>query len=271
MNHPVFAKGRVAVVSGAASGIGLAACKKFAAAGMKICMTDITADDLAAAAEPLKSQTDVISVVADVANMEQMEGLCETVYGAFGDVAVLMNNAATRQPVGCWEGYEAWQKTLHVNLWGGINGVQAFAPHMIKQAMPSAIINTGSKQGITNPPGNPPYNVAKAAVKSYTELLQHELRNSEDCQVTAHLLVPGWTTTGKADHKPGAWLPAQVIEKMVAGVSANDFYIICPDDETTPEMDRQRILWSAQDITENRPPLSRWHPDYKQLFEDYSS
>jgi hypothetical protein len=153
---------------------------------------------------------------------------------------------------------------MAVNFWGVLNGVDAFLDTMIAQAAPSMIVNVGSKQGITNPPGHPIYNIAKAAVKTYTEGLQHELRGDPASagRVSAHLLVPGWTTTGTAEHKPGAWLPRQVVELMAAGLRRGDFYIVCPDDEVTPEMDRRRILWSAQDITENRPPLSRWHPDW---------
>ncbi len=270
MNHPALSAGRVAVVTGAASGIGLAACKKFASMGLKLCMSDVTATELAQAAEGLKDQTEVLSVVCDVSKMADVEALRDAAYATYGEVSVLMNNAAARNKGGCWDSYADWQQTINVNMWGVINGVQAFAPRMIAQGAPSAIVNTGSKQGITNPPNNPPYNVSKAAVKSYTELLQHELRNTPDCRVTAHLLVPGWTTTGTAEHKPGAWLPEQVIDMMLTAIEQNEFYIICPDDEVTPEMDRQRFFWATQDITENRPPLSRWHEDYKEAFKAYS-
>ncbi len=269
--HRAFAQGRVAVVTGAASGIGQAACKKCANLGMTVCMVDITAEALGVAAEALSGQAEILPVVTDVSDGAALIALAERVRGAYGDVGVLMNNAAVRNPAGCWTGYKDWQKTMDVNLWGVVNGVQAFAPGMIAQDQASAIINTGSKQGITTPPNNRPYNVAKAAVKSYSELLQHELRNRENCQVTAHLLIPGWTTTGSAEPKPGAWLPRQVVDRMLAGVAAGDFYILCPDGETTAEMDHQRILWGAGDIIENRPPLSRWHPDYKSVFDVQTS
>ncbi len=141
---------------------------------------------------------------------------------------------------------------------------------MLKQTAASMIVNTGSKQGITNPPGKPAYNVCKAAVKAYSECLQHELRNRDDCRISAHLLIPGWTTTGKRAHAPGAWLPDQVIDVMMTALERGDFYILCPDDETTPEMDRQRILWAAGDIIDNRPALSRWHPDFAEAFERFS-
>jgi short-subunit dehydrogenase len=140
---------------------------------------------------------------------------------------------------------------------------------MLEQATPAVVLNTGSKQGITNPPGNLAYNVTKSALRTYTEGLQHELRNIEGCRVTAHLLIPGWTTTGKKEHRPGAWLPDQVIDLLLAALDRGDFYIICPDDETTLEMDRKRILWSAGDLVENRPALSRWHPDYAREFAQF--
>ncbi len=130
------------------------------------------------------------------------------------------------------------------------------------------IVIVGSKQGITNPPGHPIYNMTKAALKTYAEALEHELRsnpeNQGDSRVTVRLLIPGWTTTGKQEHKPGAWLPEQVVDTLLAGIARGDFYIICPDGEVSVEMDRKRILWAAADIIESRPPLSRWHPDYAE-------
>ena len=69
---------------------------------------------------------------------------------------------------------------------------------------------------------------------------------------------------GKQDHKPGAWLPEQVVDALLTGIARGDFYIICPDGEVSVEMDRKRILWAAADIIESRPPLSRWHPDYAE-------
>jgi hypothetical protein len=150
-----------------------------------------------------------------------------------------------------------------------VNGVRCFVPSMIEAGAKAHVVNVGSKQGITNPPGNTAYNVTKAAVKAYTEGLQHDLRNTPGCRVSAHLLIPGWTTTGDREHKPGAWLPDQVVDHMLAGLEAGDFYILCPDGETTPEMDRKRILWGASDITENRPPLSRWDPAYKAAYDAF--
>ncbi|PIQ96778.1 MAG: hypothetical protein COV67_07705 [Nitrospinae bacterium CG11_big_fil_rev_8_21_14_0_20_56_8] len=140
---------------------------------------------------------------------------------------------------------------------------------MIASGKAGYVINMGSKQGITNPPGNSVYNMTKAAVKSFTESLQHELRTGANPNVTAHLVIPGWTTTGKREHKPGAWLPAQVVDEMLPRIANGDFYIVCPDGEVNRDMDRARILWSAGDITENRPALSRWHGGFGDAFKDF--
>ena len=274
MSHPALAPGRVAVVTGAASGIGLAICKQLAQRGMRVCLADVNAQALAeASAEVCElaagGADGVMTCEVDVSQLADVERLKQAVYDSFGEVALLANNAATFQPGGSFRGLEAWQATFAVNLMGVVHGQQVFLPAMIEQATPCVVVNTGSKQGITNPPGMPNYNAAKAAVKSLTEGLQHELRGLDGCQVSAHLLVPGWTTTGRREHHPGAWLPDQVAEYMIAAIERGDFYILCPDNETTPEMDRKRILWGAMDLTENRAPLSRWHPDYAEEFESF--
>ncbi len=248
MSSEVFEQDRVAVITGAAMGIGFAAAKRFAADGMRICMADIDGDELEAAAAEVAGiapdgDASVLAMEINVARFGEVQRLADAAFERFGEVGLLMNNAATRVAGGTAEDLDEWHRTMDVNFWGVVHGVRAFLPRMSGQDAPSAIVNTGSKQGITNPPGNVIYNVTKSAVKTYTEQLQHELRNTEGCQVTAHLLVPGFTTTGKREHKPGAWLPEQVVERMEESVSRGDFYIICPDNEVTSEMDRKRILW----------------------------
>jgi len=159
---------------------------------------------------------------------------------------------------------------LGVNLWGPIHGTQVFAPNMIARGRPGAFINTGSKQGITTPPGNPAYNVSKAALKTFTEALVYELRNGPGQQITAHLLVPGFVYTGMigAPEKPAsAWTAEQTVDFFVESVNRGDFYILCPDNDVSRDIDEKRIAWAVGDVIENRPALSRWHPDYKDAFE----
>jgi NAD(P)-dependent dehydrogenase (short-subunit alcohol dehydrogenase family) len=278
-NHPALAFGRVAVITGAASGIGLAAAKRFAALGMKICMADLSSDALGKAAAEVAAVAahgpgGVIAVPTDVSKLDQVQALKNAAYSAFGEVAVLMNNAGTAPGGGPWEHIDRWRRILEVNLWGVVHGVQTFTPAMLEQRTPCAIINTGSKQGITTPPGDTAYNVSKAAIKVLTEGLAHSLRNTDGAHITAHLLVPGSTFTGmtrgtRTEKPPGAWWPDQVVDMLIAGMGAGDFYIICPDNEVTREIDNRRILWAATDIVENRPALSRWHPDYEDAFADF--
>jgi NAD(P)-dependent dehydrogenase (short-subunit alcohol dehydrogenase family) len=271
--HPALVEGRAAVITGGASGIGLAAAKRFAALGMKICLADLSEEALDRAGMQLSGAT-VVKVPTDVSQFEDVRRLKDRAYDAFGEVAVLMNNAGVSAGGGPFDDYEGWQRVLSVNLWGVINGVQTFTQAMIAQGTPAAIVNTGSKQGITCPPGNTAYNVTKAGVKVLTEGLAHALRNIEGCQVTAHLLVPGSTFTGmtargRTEKPPGSWLPEQVVDFMMAAMAARDFYIICPDNDVTRDLDNRRILWAAEDIIRNRPALSRWHSEYADEFASF--
>ncbi len=267
----VVAAGNVAVVTGAADGIGLAAAEKFHALGMRVCLADINAEKLAAAADSLEG---VLTVVTDVSQLDQVQALKDRVYSEFGQVDLLMNNAGSGFGTTSWGEYDNWRKTLEVNLFGVIHGQQAFIPAMLDAGRPGMVINTGSKQGITNPPGDPAYNTSKAAIRAMTEQLAHSFRGTEGCRLSAHLLVPGFTYTGIIrqwlDTKPdSAWWPAQVVDYMLEALEQDKFYILCPDNDVSVEDDNKRMAWAMGDLIEKRPALSRWHPDYEQAFQQF--
>jgi len=279
--HPALVKGHVAVITGAASGIGLAAAKAFSRMGLCVVLVDLDGDGLANAAAEVTAlaaggEADVVAIGTDVSELDELEALERAVIQRFGRVHVLMNNAGI-QPGSALFGPQAnWDNVLGVNLMAVINGTRTFGPGMVAHKDAALIINTGSKQGITTPPGDPAYNVSKAGVKAFTEALQHELRNTPDCNVSAHLLIPGFvftglTANGRTEKPSGAWTPEETVDFMLESLVRGDFYILCPDNEVPRALDEKRIAWAAGDIIENRPPLSRWHPDYADAFKTYLS
>jgi len=278
-HHPVIHLGRVAVVTGAASGIGRAAARELARLGLKVAIADIDAkglDVLAAELGAAYGESNVLAVATDVSKLEEVVRLRDRVYDTWGEVAVLLNNAAVADIGRSYDGVDKWKAVMDVNLFGVLNVQHTFVPMMLHQENLSVIINTGSKQGITNPPGNPAYNASKAAVKSLTESLSHELRSRPGANVTAHLFVPGWTWTGMTagdgnlEEKPaGAWTAEETVEFMLDRVRSGDFYILVPDNETRREIDQLRMLWATGDVVEGRPALSRWDQTYKSMFDEY--
>ncbi|MES2031373.1 MAG: SDR family NAD(P)-dependent oxidoreductase, partial [Pseudomonadota bacterium] len=224
MSHAALSPGSVAVITGGASGIGLAAATAFARLGLRICIVDLGEDRLTDAAGKIASvarggRDDVMTAAVDVSDVSAMTRLAADVQARFGGCDVLMNNAGIQVPTSALGPRDNWERLLGVNLWGIVNGCQAFAADMIARNRPGLIVNTGSKQGITTPPGNPAYNVSKAGVKAYTEALAHELRNTGGCQISAHLLIPGFVFTplaagGRTEKPDAAWTAEQTVDFM---------------------------------------------------------
>lgn len=292
--------GNTAVVTGASSGIGRASALSFAKAGMNVWMVDVDAKELLDSqklAKQLASDQQnqlILAEIVDVTDPKAVELLAEQVFDAVQACHVLMNNAGIGLGGGALlSDLDTIHQVFNVNTFGPVHGCLAFVPRMLKSGKAGLIINTGSKQGITMPPGNLTYNMSKAALKCYTEGLEHELRSQQQQQhlVRAVLLVPGWVNTNillKAErakaaavgkdydanqaffheNKPqdGAWMPQQVFDFMKDEVDKGRFYIVCPDNDVDRETDNLRMTWTMQDITKDRPPLSRWHPDYADEF-----
>ncbi|PTB65702.1 NAD(P)-binding protein [Trichoderma citrinoviride] len=265
----VFAPGATALITGGASGIGLAIAKLCHSKGMKLLLVDRNAETLEKAkAEVDSSSSDVATSVLDVSKSDGWASLKDQAAKTFGSIELLVLNAAVGGK-GTWGDGDYFRDVLETNLFGVINGINTFLPVVQEAAKsrPTSIVITGSKQGITNPPGNPAYNASKAAVKTLAEHLSWDLR---DTKTSVHLLVPGWTFTGLTmahgvKEKPaGAWAPEQVADYLYKKMEQDKFYVICPDNETTEETDKKRMLWTVGDIIKERPPLTRWRPEWKE-------
>jgi NAD(P)-dependent dehydrogenase (short-subunit alcohol dehydrogenase family) len=268
-------EGNNAVITGGASGIGLAAAARYLERGMNVMIADLDEQALQAARASLASPHRLHTLACDVSDYAEVERLRDRAEEAFGTVHCLMNNAGASLRAGePWENLAEWKKQLDINLWGIIHGCQAFIPGMLASAAAGVVINTGSKQGITNPPGNYAYNLSKAGVKSYTESVAHALRQIDDCRLSAHLLVPGFTYTGMIarfvpERPADAWTPEQVVEFLLESLDRGDFYVLCPDNDTPRALDEKRIQWNTDDLIENRSALSRWDPAYKERYEAF--
>lgn len=279
MSHPAIRKGSVAVITGAAAGIGFAIASRLLSEGMKIVLFDRdqrALDEAVSALYRVDANAELLVVTGDVTSQRSLQELYDSALG-FGDVSVVVNNAAIGKGAGPWHDPEQWRQTMEVNFWSVLAVQHLFTEYLLNKSTPAAFVNLGSKEGITTPPGNAAYNVSKAALKVLTEQLAHELYKLSKDRVTAHLLIPGYTYTPmnfpgmtKTAEKPEApWTADQVADRMVESMGRGEFYLFCEDNEVTRELDQRRMQWSADDMIQNRPALSRWHPDYAGQFKAF--
>lgn len=290
MNHPAIRHGASAVITGASVGIGFAIADRLAQEGMNLILLDNNAATLAHAKQLLLTKYPervLRTVCADVASDQGRIAINDAVE-ELGSLALLVNNAgilgkSALECAGPWHDTLHWRHIMEVNFWAVLELQSLLVPRLIEQGTPAAIINLGSKEGITTPPGNAAYSVSKAAIKVLTEQLAHELREPKASHVSAHLLIPGYTFTpmnfpqvdflaldNEHSAKPAApWSAAQVVRRLLDGLSRREFYIFCEDNEVTTELDQRRMQWSADDMILGRPALSRWHPDYVDQFNQY--
>ena len=187
-------RGKTAVITGAASGIGAATAISLAKEGMNIVVSDVREDHLLKIEEKLKDiGTNYISAVADVSDSVQIESLATLAQSTFKTIDLLFNNAGVIHVAPILEHTEKdWQWVLGVNLFGAINCVRIIAPIMQEQGTESHIINHASIGGFTTGPGLAAYKTSKHAVIAFSEVLEAELLES---QINVSVLCPGWTDT----------------------------------------------------------------------------
>jgi len=277
--HPAIVKGNTAVITGSGGGIGFAVAKLLASSGLNVVIADKNLQLLEAAKKSLQeiSSAKILAIETDVSDKSSMNNLRDKALGEFSEVQFLHLNAGIGGKTSFSDPstHPHFAEIFSVNVNGVLNGIQSFLPHMMKNSKASAIVCTGSKQGLTFPPGNPAYNASKAVVRSYTESLAHEMREIK-APISVHLLIPGWTFTGmtrrtSAEKPAGAWHASQVAEKLLHDMSNDKFYILCPDNQVDEATDHKRILYGANDIVKNRSALSRWDPKYEQEFKSWMS
>lgn len=205
----------------------------------------------------------------DVSSLSDWSGLKSSVEQSGKKLDFLHLNAGIMAK-GDWTDSDYFAKIFAVNFFGVVNGLNTFVPHFENnKAERKAIVVTGSKQGITNPPGNCAYNASKSAVKTITEYLSFDMAKSSP-STSVHLLVPGWTFTGlvgagSGKEKPaGAWAPEQVADFLYKKMGEDKFYAICPDNDVDWETDRKRMTWTMGDLVYERKPQSRWLEEFKE-------
>ncbi|HXA97080.1 MAG TPA: SDR family NAD(P)-dependent oxidoreductase [Candidatus Dormibacteraeota bacterium] len=272
---------RVAVVTGAASGIGLALAERFVAEGMKVVMADIEAEALATAADALKRRTPaVLATQVDVSRPDDLERLARETYAAFGAAHVLCNNAGVAVIGAVHEHTLAdWQWVINVNLWGVIHGVRAFVPRMLAGGDEGHIVNTASMAGLTTAQFMSVYDVTKHGVVALSESMFKEFQVT-GAPIGVSVVCPGLINTaimrssrnrpdelaeeGKAgpmaqafgqslsDRLAGGYPPSEVAEQVVQGIREGRFYIV----PAQPDV-KSNIAIRAQDLLELRNPSLR--------------
>jgi NAD(P)-dependent dehydrogenase (short-subunit alcohol dehydrogenase family) len=272
---------RVAVVTGAASGIGLALAERFVAEGMKVVMADIEAGALASASAALRQQgAAILATRVDVSRLEDVERLADETYDAFGAAHVVCNNAGVAVIGAVHEHTLAdWQWVINVNLWGVIHGIRAFLPRMLAGGDEGHFVNTASMAGLTTAPFMSVYDVTKHGVVALSESMYKELAVT-GAPIGVSVVCPGLINTnimrssrnrpeslaeeGKtgpmaqafgqalSDRLAGGYPPSEVAEQVIAGIREGRFYIV----PAQPEV-KGNIAIRAQDLLELRNPTLR--------------
>ncbi len=266
-------KDKIAVITGAGSGIGRALALKCAAEGMRVGLADLQVGRLEAIAGQLqKTGTEVSSSAVDVADPAQLINFADQVISTYGAPDLLFNNAGILRVGEAWShSFEQWQQILSVNLMGVVNGLNAFVPAMIEAGKTAHIVNTGSVGSLVVAPGMAQYTATKMAVRGITESLLHDLK-ARQSPIDVSLLCPGPVLTSIGDElmglEPGDRV-AEPTEHLMAGQP--DF--ISPDEvaETVFQAIRERRYWifthpfNTHLETMNRAMLEGHNPEYREV------
>lgn len=235
MTHVVQTRGGVAVITGAASGIGTGLARKALALGMRLVIADVRAEELRNFAATLEGE--LLAVPVDVRDPAAVEGLAEAAWNRFGQVDMLFNNAGVMATGFSWEiEPERWQRSMAVNVDGVLNGIRSFVPRLLKAARPAHIVNTSSVGGFLPAPLMAPYSVSKAAVVALTESLHFELQMI-GAPVRVSLLAPGPVKSGIFDNPFGQTVDpasAAFVDTMRTMLTANG---LAPDEFATLAFD----------------------------------
>jgi len=226
--------GRVAVVTGAASGIGEGIARQAAREGMKVVLADIEAEPLSAAEQGVADLgAETLAVPTDVTAPVSVDALAAAAYDRFGAVHLLCNNAGVFQAGIVWERTRAdWEWVMNVNFWGVLNGIRAFVPRMLEAGEPGHIVNTSSMAGVTTVAYTGPYVVSKFACAALTECLAHDLR-AQGSSIGVSCLVPGAVATNitsSSRNRPAA------LRNAPAPNSGEPAGAAAPDHEFTEQM-----------------------------------
>jgi NAD(P)-dependent dehydrogenase (short-subunit alcohol dehydrogenase family) len=218
-------QGRVAVVTGAAGGIGLALAQRFASEGMRVVIADVDAERLAAAAATIDGEVE--AVATNVARPDDVDALAQRAFDRFGAVHVVCNNAGVTRPGPAWElDAEEWQWLLSVNVVGVVNGIRSFVPAMLERGETGHVVNTASIGGLLPFAGITAYTAAKYAVVGLSEGLLLDLR-AAGASIGVSVLCPGPIETdfrahSRALHPSGPAAEVQGEYEGVARIPASD-------------------------------------------------
>lgn len=295
--HAALQPDCVAVVTGAANGIGKAVAQHCALLGMKVVLADLPNSRLEETVKDFEAlgvnRENLLPFALDVSDLEQNKALCDKTYETFKACHFVLFNAGINTGMGSNPtnmDIVKWRKTIEINLWGTLNGIHCFVPRMIAQKdnIPSIVAATSSRQGLTLNPGDTAYVISKVGQRAMMESLEHELRNLPNHKLRGVLLCPGRTVTdiiaaiqdGDGDLEkaiktrvdltaawgPDAMPPTHPVEVLFETIDTGKFYAVCTDHYKTKNACLAEVMSSADDVIHNRPPLSRWHPDFQPKF-----